>query len=395
MKQRPAPSGEQSTPLLEVLATRIASGGPVTFAEYMHTVLYHAQHGYYSGNVPGDGAHYATSPSLTPWFGRLVGNEFKRMWEAMGRPDEFTVTEVGAGQADLAASALAGAGPMAQALRWRFVERFQDIQQLQRRRLGGFARRAEWVWPLAGLPPRVGCVLAHEVLDNFPVHLLEMGDASELHEVHIGLKGSRLVDLLFPLSDPALAKTADLAGAHMNPGDRCAVCLDVEQWCLDASAALDRGYILIVDYGDEEPDIWQQNSTGTIATFGPAGSGMDPLSLPGLVDITADVNFTALSRSLEWVGFSPVPVVNQGPWLLSLGLAQVCQELFRAAGRANDDGRHEHSISLMAERSRVLKLAAEGALGEALVLIAGKGAPVSWVDASSADQAGPQSGSSF
>lgn len=371
-----------SDALLLELGKRIGANGPITFAEYMQIALYHGELGYYTGRVPGDGAHYVTSPSLTPWFGRLVANELRRMWEAMGCPDPFTVTEVGAGQAGLAAAAMDGAGPMTQALRWRFVERFDSIVQVQRRRLGGAAHRAEWAWPLGDLPPRVGCVIAHEVLDNFPVHLIELGQQGHLQEVYIDYRAGDLVECLLPLSDPALAEPATLASLHMNPGDRCAVCLQLQSWCEEASGALERGYILVVDYGDVEPDIWEYNPNGTIATFGPEGSGMDPLKLPGHIDITADVNFSALSRALEKTGFHPVPVVNQGPWLLSLGLAEVLKYLVRAAEQANVEGRHEQSISLMAERSRVIKLAAEGALGEAFVLIAGKDSPVSWIDVS-------------
>lgn len=371
-----------SDALLLELGEQIGANGPLTFAQYMQIALYHPQLGYYTGRVPGDGAHYVTSPSLTPWFGRLVANELRRMWEALGSPDPFTVTEVGAGQAGLAAAAMDGAGPMTHALRWRFVERFDSIVQLQRRRLGANAHRAEWAWPLADLPPRVGCVIAHEVLDNFPVHLLELGADGAPQEVYIDLAGGDLVECLRPLSDPALAEAGALAAVHMNPGDRCAVCLQLESWCEQASGALERGYILVVDYGDVEPDIWEYNPKGTIATFGPEGSGMNPLKQPGQIDITADVNFSALSRALERTGFTPVPVINQGPWLLSLGLSEVLLYLVRAAEQANREDRHERSISLMAERSRVIKLAAEGALGEALVLIAGKNAPVSWIDVS-------------
>lgn len=374
---------DQVTPLQIELAEQILAQGPISFAEYMQLTLYHGKYGYYTGRVPGDGAHYATSPSLTPWFGRLVANELRRMWEVMGCPNPFTVTEVGAGQAGLAAAAMDAAGPMAQALRWRFVERFDGIVQLQRQRLGSNVHQAEWAWPLGDLPARTGCVIAHEVLDNFPVHLIERGVDGGMWEVFLDIAEGALVECLRPLSDPALAQPAALAAVHMNSGDRCAVCLQLEPWCEEASNSLERGYILVVDYGDVEPDIWEYNPNGTIATFGPAGSGMDPLRLPGLMDITADVNFSALARALERNGFRPVPVVNQGPWLLSLGLAGVLQYLFRAAEDANEQGSHERAISLMAERSRVIKLAAEGALGEALVLIAGKNAPVSWIDASS------------
>src|ERR1700704_2905156 len=107
--------------LREELHERIRTGGPLPFVVFMRHVLYHPEGGYYASRVPGSGGDYGTSPSLTPWFGRLVARDLSGMWEAMGRPDRFTVVEAGAGRADLAAGALESAGELRRALRWRFV----------------------------------------------------------------------------------------------------------------------------------------------------------------------------------------------------------------------------------------------------------------------------------
>src|SRR6266700_7271859 len=98
--------------VLDELRERIRRGGPVTFEAFMALALYHPSGGYYASRVPGAGGDYGTSPSLTPWFGRLVARELASMWKALGRPDPFTVVEVGAGRADLAVAALAGAGDL-------------------------------------------------------------------------------------------------------------------------------------------------------------------------------------------------------------------------------------------------------------------------------------------
>ncbi|GAC1361806.1 MAG: hypothetical protein NVSMB32_01330 [Actinomycetota bacterium] len=125
--------------LLKVLQERIRTGGPLPFEAFMRLCLYHPEHGYYASRVPGQGGDYGTSPSVTPWFGRLVARELQRMWQALGRPDTFTVVEVGAGRGDLAAGALEAAGPLAEALRWRFVERFEAVRHL--RTIGESIRR--------------------------------------------------------------------------------------------------------------------------------------------------------------------------------------------------------------------------------------------------------------
>jgi SAM-dependent MidA family methyltransferase len=365
--------------LMSELRERLSAGGPITFAEYMQQALYHPTFGYYINQVPGDGAHYATSPTVSPWFGRLVARELQRMWEALGRPEPFTVVEMGAGQADLAAGAIEAAGPMSDALRWRFVERFPAIEQLQRRRLGRAAERAEWASEIGDFPPATGCIVANEVFDNFPVHLLSGLGGGEVGEVYVGLEGQDLVESIGPLSDSALEAPAREASRYLQEGDRFEVCPGLDRWCRQASGALDRGYLLIIDYGDEEPDILRTGSKGTIATFGPMGSGRPALERPGQQDITADVNFSALARAALRAGFEPGPVVNQGPWLLSLGLLDIAHHLYRAAAEAVESGRHKKAVSLFEDRSLVLKLAAEGGLGEALVLLAAKAAPLDWI----------------
>src|SRR2546421_2023082 len=235
--------------LLEDLRERIRSGGPVPFESFMRLALYHPRFGYYATRVPGQGSDYGTSPSLTPWFGRLVARELQSMWEALSRPPNFTVVEVGAGRADLAAAALEGDGRFRDALRWRFVERFEGVQQLQRSRLGPAAAPLEWSPSLGGPPAAAGCVLAHEVLDNFPVHVLEVAGGGDLQEVYVDVEGSRLVERLGPLSDGALSEPAWAAARCLAPGRRLEVCPDLPEWCRDASAAIDRGYLLVVDYG--------------------------------------------------------------------------------------------------------------------------------------------------
>jgi SAM-dependent MidA family methyltransferase len=370
----------ETASLLDELRERIRSDGPITFRDYMEAALYHPRHGYYVNVVPGAGAHYATSPSVSSWFGRLVAQEIRRMWETLGRPNPFTVVEVGAGQGDLAAPAIQAAGPLGEALRWRFIEPMPDVRKLQRRHLGGLPIKVEWAGDLDELPPVVGCVIANEVLDNFPVHVLQAIADGQVQEVYVDLQGDRLVERLGPLSDPALEGPARQASPHLRQGDRFAVSPGFEKWCRQATRTLDRGYLLVIDYGDEEPDIWQLGPSGGIATFGPRGKGIIPLEDPGSQDVTADVNFSALARAARAAGFEPKPIVNQGPWLLSLGLSQVAHNYYRSAEKAAQNGEHEKAMTLMAERALVLKLAKEGGLGEAWVFLAGKDAPLPWID---------------
>jgi SAM-dependent MidA family methyltransferase len=361
--------------LIEDLRGRIGSTGPLPFRDFMQAALYDPRHGYYATRVPGHGGDYRTSPTTSPWFGRLVARELQRMWEALGAPDAFWVVEVGGGLGDLAAGALEAAGPMAPALRWRFVERFERVREWQRRRLGPASQSVEWSTVLEVPPGATGCVLANEVLDNFPVHVLEVDGDHDVREVYVQVEDGRLVESLGPLSEPALDEPARHAAGQLPEGGRFEVCLELEEWCRQASQALGQGYLLLIDYGDLEPALWLDHPTGTVATHGPAPLGPTPLDHPGQKDITASVNFSAVARAAAAAGFWTEPPITQRTWLLSLGLAEVAGELEVAGFSAALEGWLEEAVILEGQLGLLLELGAIGGLGDLMVLRATKGPP--------------------
>ncbi|HKN50689.1 MAG TPA: SAM-dependent methyltransferase, partial [Actinomycetota bacterium] len=269
-------------------------------------------------------------------------------------------------------------GPLLGALRWRFVERFGEVADLQRRRLGGMAASAEWslqLRPEPHDPAGSGCVLAHEVLDNFPVHVLEVTRSGDVCEVYVGAERGRLIEHLGPISDPALL-TAAQAAAALRPGHRLEVSLDLDGWVGEAATAVARGYLLIVDYGDVEPDLWLRNPGGTMVTYGADGFGEDPLADPGLRDVTAEVNFSAVDRAARRHGFEPQLYCPQRDWLASLGHGALAEGLEQAADRAAADGRHTEAMAIEADLSELRCLVGHMGYGDIRVFRAAKAAPV-------------------
>lgn len=362
--------------LVHELTARIRRGGPLTFADFMQAALYDPELGYYATRQPGHGGHYATSPTVSPWFGRLLARELAGVWEALARPDPFTVIEVGGGQGDLAAEALEEAvdegWPVADTLHWRFVERFGPVGQLQRARLGALSSRAEWTGALIEARPATGCLLANEVLDNFPVHVLEK-EADAVEEVYVEADHGQLHEFLGPLSIPELAQPAEAAAPLLHPGDRLEVCPEVEAWCAEAYRALQAGVLLAIDYGDVEPDIWRRGPAGTLTTYGPGGMGHSPLEAVGEQDITVDVNFSAVIRAAHQAGFRNPALTTQRQLLRSIGLEEVVDALADEVWRATAWGWHEQAEVLEGEAEAAASLAAEGGLGDLLVFRAVKG----------------------
>jgi len=359
--------------LSDELRDRIGSEGPLTFAEFMRLALYHPTQGYYATRVPGHGTDYRTSPTVGPFFGRLVARELERMWEALGQPDPFWVVEVGGGNGDLAAEAMEAAGPLWDALHWRFIEQFERVAEWQRRRLGAAAEKAEWSSRLGEPPAVTGCVFGNEVLDNFPVHLLEVSGPDGAAEVYVDTNGNGFVERLGPLSEPSLKGMADRAAATLPPGRRVEVCPQLESWCREAATVLDQGYLLLVDYGNIERDLWEDNPSGTIECPRAEGLGPSPLEDPGRKDITAKVNFTALVHAAEAAGFEAEELDTQRDWLLSLGLAQMAEELELAGFEAAIEGWVEQATVLQGQLGQLMQLGAVGELGDLIVFKASKG----------------------
>ena|SRR5947209_8722731 len=114
---------------------------------------------------------------------------------------------------------------------------------------------------------------------------------------------------------------------HLEAGNRFEVCPGFGAWFREAAATIVRRYLLLVDYGDLEPDIWVRTPGGTLASPGPQDLGPSPLEAPGRKDLTARVNFSDALRAARAAEFSPSALLTQAAWLRSLGLEEVADEL--------------------------------------------------------------------
>jgi SAM-dependent MidA family methyltransferase len=360
--------------LLEELRDRIRRKGPLTFADFMEVALYDPTRGYYA--TPNSASiDFRTSPSLTEWFGRLIYRALEGMWYALGRPKSFTAIEVGPGAGSLAAAAMGAVeAPFAQSLRWRLVEKFPAVRELQRASVGGLDVPVEWTETLAEGRPVEGCVLANEVLDNFPVHVFEVSKEGPL-EVYIALEGDRLIETLGPPSPEALVEQATEPLAYLEEGDRFEVRLGLEDWCTDAARAIIRGYLMVIDYGDVAPDLWIKRPAGSLVTYRGERLGFELLEHLGHQDITAHVNFSALQKAAGNAGFDSYQMRTQRGLLESLGSSQIAQELRHLQKQAEAEGNHAEALHLLGERGRLQSLTAHGGLGDLLVFIASKTAP--------------------
>ena len=351
---------------------RIQERGKITFAEFMEIALYWPQGGYYAGREPtGECGDYYTSPAVHPAFGALLAVQLYQMWRLMDRPASFTVLEPGAGNGLLCRDIITCATDLpegfAQSLQYICLER-RPVALIEHGLAGANRVLADGV-PLRGLQ---GCVLSNEYLDAFPVHQAVMS-GNGLTEVYVSLEGGELVVITGELSDPGLTGRLDELGITLAEGQTAEIDLAVDRRFQDFSTALDRGFVLTIDYGRTAHDLYdpERRFRGTLVTYQQHIQTDSPLTRIGSQDITAQVDFTSAVRAGEDAGLETLGLVTQRDFLLNLDLDHFQQQL-----RERDlTPRH-----IQANRAGMLDLVRPGGLGDFKVLVQGKnvGRPALW-----------------
>ena len=303
----------------------------------MELALYHASNGYYtSASANGARGDYYTSPQAHPAFGALLAVQLREMWELLDRPSPFYAVEMGAGDGQLARD-VAGytarmPGEFPGALRYVAIDRTPSPAVSGR----VIATRI----PLAGV---TGCILSNELLDALPVHRFEMRGGVAL-EVYVTLRDGDLVERLAEPSTPHLADRLRELGADLPEGYRGEV--NLGGWTADVSDALQRGFVLTIDYGYEET---RSESEGTTQTYYSHTSGVDPYRRIGAQDITAHVDFGRLASEGAAAGLRPLGTVSQAQYLHGLGLGGWLQRL---RGEDLDTGGREANMMAMRDLAK-------------------------------------------
>lgn len=306
---------DSDTPIGRLLRERIRADGPITFAEWMQTALYHPRHGYYRRDRPtvGPDGDFLTSPEVHPIFGAAVACAAADAWERLGRPDPFRIVEIGPGTGALAESMLRClAGPAARAASLRLVEQNVFAAARQRKRLAAF-ERVEWIGNLDGIAAgSADLVIANELLDALPFHrLIHRGGWLELLVDWSGERGFH--DSLSDLSDPSLPPPCGVPA----PDGLVAEVSPARAEMIGALAErLGGGCMLLLDYGYPRRELYaHRHRHGTLATARRHVPGDDPYSRPGEQDITAHIDLDQVREAAAAAGLTPAPVFTQADWL--------------------------------------------------------------------------------
>ena len=378
---------------------RIHREGGVSFAEYMELALYEPSEGFFTrgGGAGRAGRDFVTSPEVGSLFGMVIARALDDTWRRMGEPDPFVVVEAGAGRGRLAADVVRAAPACAGALRYVLVERSASLREEQRERLaleppdealGPFmlSEDGESREPVPGRGPIVtaledlpaarlrGVVLANELFDNLPVHVVERAPDGGWLEVRVSADADRFAEVLVP-APPPLAAEADLVaeGAVVDAGARIPVPRAARTWLERVGAMLRRGEVVLLDYVDTASSLAARGQESWMRTYRAHQRGGDPLEAPGTQDITCDVPLEYLRTIAERVGLPLREYMPQREWMGHHGIA----ELVAQGDAMWQEGAARGDLAAIAGRSRGVEAAAltdPGGLGAHRVLVLRKDA---------------------
>jgi SAM-dependent MidA family methyltransferase len=301
------------------------AGGWIPFSRYMDAALYAPGLGYYAAGATKFGAagDFVTAPELTPLFGRTLAQAIAPVLTETGGE----VLELGAGSGRLTADILGELERLGKLpAHYSILEVSADLRQRQQETLAHalphLRERVQW---LDALPERFkGVILGNEVLDALPVELVHWTeDGARAHGVIRADGAFAWQDR--PIDDPVLRGRA--AALNQAPGYLSEINLAADALMTSLAHVLDHGLILIIDYGFAAAEYYHpQRHMGTLRVHVRHHALDDPFHLPGLCDLTAHVDFSAVARASLDAGLELAGYTSQANFLLGSGLTELLMQ---------------------------------------------------------------------
>jgi SAM-dependent MidA family methyltransferase len=301
------------------------AGGWIPFAHFMEAALYAPGLGYYAAGAMKFGAagDFVTAPELTPLFGRTLAHAIAPVLVETGGD----ILELGAGSGKLALDVLGELERLdALPARYGILEVSADLRARQQARIAqerpDLAHRVHW---LDALPAAFeGVILGNEVFDALPVDVVHWTTSGpQAHGVVQQGEGFAWQDR--PIDDPALRARA--AALDLAPGYLSEISLAANALIAALAHSLQRGLILMIDYGFSAGEYYHpQRHMGTLRAHYRHHALDDPFYLPGLCDLTAHVDFSALARAGKEAGLDLAGYASQANFLLNAGLTELLMQ---------------------------------------------------------------------
>ena len=373
----PEPSQQQkehSQQLLSVIRKAIKdNGGQIGFDQYMAMALYHPGLGYYAAGAQKFGAagDFITSPEVSPLFAQSLARQVQQVMLVLDQP---IVIEFGAGSGILAADLLLELERLdCLPQSYQILEVSAELQQRQQETLQQHCPHlldnVEW---LQQLPEKAvnAVVIANEVLDAMPVIAFEKQNG-ELFERKIDFDAENFNWVLTAADEKlqvAVAEIETISDKKLPANYRSEYNPSILPWLKTLDQLINKGLVLLIDYGYEAAQYYNdERAMGTMMCYYQHRAHDDVFFYPGVQDITAFVNFTAVAEAAVTSGFDVMGYTPQAQFLFGCGLPEIFEEKMAALG--------EEQIKQQMHLSQQVKtLTLPGEMGERFKVMAlGKG----------------------
>lgn len=322
---------QHSDQLKQLIAAEIEQqGGFISFADYMQRCLYQPGLGYYSAGSHklGQGGDFTTAPEVSPLFGYAVASHIA---DVLQQCECKHILEFGAGSGQLAVAILSQLHALdALPEQYFILEVSADLQSRQQEliteRLPDYVDRVEWVHAL----PQAfeGVMLANEVCDAMPVHLLRFSE-TETFERGVGIENTEFVWRDRILTNSKL--TAAATKIKQQIGDVAYLAelnLTALDWLQTLATSLKKGALFLIDYGYPVTELYSpERRQGTLRSYYQQQAWDNPLQLPGLQDISAHVDFTRLAETAFEAGLHVAGFHEQADFLLAGDITQIAMQI--------------------------------------------------------------------
>ena len=349
-----------SQALQQLIAAEIEQqGGAIAFSRFMELALYAPRLGYYSGGAAklGSDGDFTTAPEITPLFGAALA----RAAAAIIAQSAPNIIEFGAGTGKLARDVLTAlAEEGVQVDSYTIIELSGELRARQQEALKDFPQ-VRW---LDGFPEAFsGVVLANEVLDAMPIELVVKTQAGWRRQM-VTVEEGRFAYVQQEL-DAALA---DQLARQIPEADTLpeGYLTEIHPVACGFMASLARmfeggkGAALLFDYGFPAHEYYvDQRTGGTLMCHYRHHAHPEPFYLPGLQDITAHVDFTAMAVASQDAGLEVLAYMNQASFLLGCGIGEL---LLRTSP--------EDAVRYLPQSKAVQKLVSPAEMGELFKVLA-------------------------
>jgi SAM-dependent MidA family methyltransferase len=316
--------------LRERILEEIQRNGPIPFSRYMELCLYEPGLGFYerSDEIFGKAGDFYTSSDVHAVFGRLLARQFEEMWRALGSPARLEIIELGPGRGLFARDVLDWSRKkfpeFFHALHYRLVERSSALRGRLAERMKEALEEGKASISADLTPPASedAIVFANEFLDALPVEVV--GDRGLLH---VALRDGRPEETFAPVPRE-VRDYLDRYAVVPEAGERVEAGLAAMGWMRRLAGAVPRGFLVLVDYGYRREELLAGHHRGTVVAARQHQLSRNPYEAPSEQDITAHVNFTAVSAAGEAGGLQTLGLVTQAQFLMGIGEATQFADAF-------------------------------------------------------------------